>query len=126
MIDNVSEEFKILFVGWIKNPTSDKIWGIISINENEKYYTFWGRRGSKLRFNEETYPKLVNNNFRSRNAPLISPGFKYPQYFIQEKMKKGYKDYTNKIHDLHDNFKNYLFLELFNAKILNKVKSKRS
>jgi len=42
------------FIGWCKEGTSDKVWGIIPLQEHTilhipgKYVIFWGRRGHKL------------------------------------------------------------------------------
>jgi hypothetical protein len=43
-------------IGWCKEGVHDKVWGIILLEENDvgwpirnnKYLTFWGRRGAKL------------------------------------------------------------------------------
>ena len=42
------------WIGWMQEGTSDKVWGVITLVEEEryttpgKYCTFWGRRGKKL------------------------------------------------------------------------------
>ena len=48
------------WIGWMKEGSSDKVWGVITLVEEErynngnfwptpgKYCTFWGRRGKKL------------------------------------------------------------------------------
>ena len=40
------------FIGWCKEDNHDKVWGIIKLNEIDRwqgtYVTFWGRRGAKL------------------------------------------------------------------------------
>ena len=51
-------------IGWCKEGTSDKVWGVICLQESEsfwtkgKYLTFWGRRGAKLQ------TKVLEGNFR--------------------------------------------------------------
>lgn len=45
-------------IGWMKEGNSDKVWGMIRLEESRrdgwsvyhpnKYLTFWGRRGAKL------------------------------------------------------------------------------
>lgn len=51
-------------IGWCKEGTSDKVWGVICLQESEsfwskgKYLTFWGRRGAKLQ------TKILEGNFR--------------------------------------------------------------
>lgn len=40
-----------LFIGWMQEGKSDKVWGVISLEGdkwNGKCVTFWGRRGKKL------------------------------------------------------------------------------
>ena len=51
---------KYVHIGWCQEGTSDKVWGVICLKEQEysqqamrwisagKYLTFWGRRGAKL------------------------------------------------------------------------------
>lgn len=39
------------FVGWKKEGTSDKVWGVIQL-DGPKCLTFWGRRGKKLQTKE--------------------------------------------------------------------------
>jgi len=34
-------------IGWCKEGTHDKVWGIIRLGSNERI-SFWGRRGAKL------------------------------------------------------------------------------
>jgi hypothetical protein len=49
-------------IGWCKEGTSDKVWGAICLDHSEtsygnnKYVTFWGRRGKKLQ------TKIVEGN----------------------------------------------------------------
>ncbi len=44
-------QYTLHFVGWVKEGTSDKVWGYFSLPSNTKvYYTFWGRRGARLTF----------------------------------------------------------------------------
>lgn len=47
---------KYKFIGWCREGTSDKVWGVIPLQEatletmvkTGKYVVFWGRRGKKL------------------------------------------------------------------------------
>lgn len=45
---------KYEFIGWCREGTSDKVWGVIPLKEGTsssqvgKYVIFWGRRGNKL------------------------------------------------------------------------------
>ena len=44
---------KYEFIGWCREGTSDKVWGVIPLQKFEfgqtgKYVIFWGRRGNKL------------------------------------------------------------------------------
>lgn len=49
-------------IGWCREGTSDKVWGAICLSHSgtsygdNKYVTFWGRRGAKLQ------TKIVNGN----------------------------------------------------------------
>ena len=57
------------FIGWCKEGTSDKVWGVICLHRIEgfhyKYLVFWGRRETKLQTvtQEKTHwdiRKLIN------------------------------------------------------------------
>jgi hypothetical protein len=54
---------KIVCVGWCRDGTHDKVWGVISLDDlsvplrywNEsKFVTFWGRRGKTLQTKIQT------------------------------------------------------------------------
>lgn len=45
--------YQFKFLGWMKEGTSDKVWGYIKL-ESGSYYNFWGRRGKTLRFKRHT------------------------------------------------------------------------
>jgi len=67
-------------IGWCKEGTHDKVWGVICLQEPEhsyttgKYATFWGRRGSKLQ------TKIVEGT-----------NWKLHDMFLK-KLDKGYKE----------------------------------
>jgi hypothetical protein len=52
----------VVHVGWCKDGTHDKVWGVISLADpsthrpwdESKFVTFWGRRGKTLRTKIET------------------------------------------------------------------------
>jgi hypothetical protein len=53
----------ILYVGWCKDGTHDKVWGAISLTDpsprlrhwdESKFVTFWGRRGKTLQTKIQT------------------------------------------------------------------------
>lgn len=39
---------KVFWVGWFRDSTSDKLWGILKVGD--AYYNFWCRRGAKMQF----------------------------------------------------------------------------
>jgi hypothetical protein len=51
-----------MYVGWCKDDTHDKVWGVISLSDSStlrrwdesKFVIFWGRRGKTLRTKIET------------------------------------------------------------------------
>lgn len=60
------------FIGWCKEDSHDKVWGVIDLSPaTNRCVTFWGRRGKKLQTN------YVNNDY-----PLTK--------LIQSKENKGY------------------------------------
>lgn len=76
-----------VFIGWLKEGQSDKVWGIIELAKPSsqfalgKYLTFWGRRGSKYQ------------------TKVVSSGMPYHPFWgctvldkkITEKIDKGYR-----------------------------------
>lgn len=52
----------VMYVGWCKDDTHDKVWGVISLSDSStlrrwdesKFVIFWGRRGKTLRTKIET------------------------------------------------------------------------
>jgi hypothetical protein len=73
------------FIGWCKEGTHDKVWGVILLAEDvlvsppwpfktNKYITFWGRRGAKLQ------TKLVNGSKHAINQ------------LSRKKSNKGYNE----------------------------------
>lgn len=70
---------KYIHIGWCKEGNHDKVWGAICLSDehyfgNNKYVTFWGRRGAKLQ------TKIVE-----ANSWTISEMFR-------KKTNKGYKE----------------------------------
>ncbi len=80
---------KYLHIGWCKEDKHDKVWGIIQIGFDKdtaewsdpnyykyqnKYVTFWGRRGAKL----QTKLWESSSNYEAENM-------------FQKKQDKGYK-----------------------------------
>lgn len=122
------DDVKFIFLGWNKSDTSDKIWGIF--RAGEKHYSFWGKRGGKLQFKEEYYPK---SSYGYPSYPSYNPfkggkpiytGMKSVDYFIEEKTKRGYADFTENADLVYEDCFNYLTRELFTAKIYEKVRKK--
>lgn len=74
-----------IFIGWLKEGQSDKVWGVIELSCGEKYLTFWGRRGTKYQ------------------TKVVDSGRPHPPFFskfwrgndldrkISEKIEKGYR-----------------------------------
>lgn len=70
---------KYAHIGWCKEGTADKVWGVIQLTDNSywnqsKYATFWGRRGAKLQTKlwegsdwdaKEMFLKKQNKGYRS-------------------------------------------------------------
>jgi hypothetical protein len=58
-------------IGWCKQGTADKVWGAICLSHSgtsygdNKYVTFWGRRGAKLQ------TKIVEGNNWTINLMFI-------------------------------------------------------
>ena len=74
----------IQYLGWCREGTSDKVWGIVK-KDSDLYATFWGRRGAKLQ------KKVIEMNAYEANK------------LIRSKQKKGYveipKDDMEMVHD---------------------------
>ena len=96
------------WIGWMQEGTSDKVWGVITIVEENhnigdmldygtlscqgKYCTFWGRRGKKLQ------TKIVEGFFDYDIRSLIN-----------KKMSKGYEVVAiNKLNEVYPEFEDDL------------------
>lgn len=72
----------VVHVGWCKDGTHDKVWGVISLSDRSslrrwdesKYVIFWGRRGKTLRTKIET-----SSEYRVRQD-------------FEKKLDKGYRE----------------------------------
>ena len=86
-------------IGWCKEETHDKVWGIILLAEDvpvsvsawpfstNKYVTFWGRRGAKLQ------TKIVEGT-----------NWKLHEMFLK-KLDKGYKEVRkNELDEVYPEF----------------------
>ena len=73
---------KVLFLGWCRDGTHDKVWGIALYQQGSwehgvhTYATFWGRRGKKLQ------KKLVQMDLYDAMK------------LIHQKVGKGYREYA--------------------------------
>lgn len=47
----MEKPYKVEWLGWNNQGTSDKIWGWLEMDDGRKY-CFWGRRGKALRFKQ--------------------------------------------------------------------------
>lgn len=62
---------KFVHIGWCREGTSDKVWGVILIGSEppgrygaHKYLIFWGRRGKKLQTKfEQTWASKMQDVF---------------------------------------------------------------
>ena len=78
-----------VFIGWLKEGQSDKVWGIIELAKPSsqfalgKYLTFWGRRGSKYQ------TKVVDSG--KPTPPFYSWRGNELDKKISEKIEKGYR-----------------------------------
>ena len=90
---------KYVHIGWCREGTSDKVWGVICLKKQEysqeamrwisagKYLTFWGRRGAKLQTKlwegtnwdaNELFRKKQNKGYQSVSKSQLDevyPGF---------------------------------------------------
>lgn len=65
------------FIGWCKEDTADKVWGVIELNEVaphvynpiNNYVVFWGRRGKKLQTKVSSeYHNDIRKLIRSKSS----------------------------------------------------------
>jgi hypothetical protein len=84
---------RYVHIGWCREGTSDKVWGAICLYHSgtsygdNKYVTFWGRRGKKLQ------TKIVEGNNWTINLMFI------------KKTDKGYKEVDkNQLDEVYPEF----------------------
>ncbi len=76
---------KYRFIGWCKEGTHDKVWGVIKLQDNQ-CLTFWGRRGAKLQ------TKIVYDNWDLDTL-------------IRRKRNNGYDEiYETELEDVYPEF----------------------
>ncbi len=80
MADAADRGYQFVFLGWMLEGTSDKVWGYIKLNSGS-YYNFWGRRGKTLRF------KRHADSARQWNQYDLTD-------LSRKKLDKGYKKLT--------------------------------
>lgn len=80
------------FIGWCKEDTHDKVWGVINLNHTETYLSvgnyvvFWGRRGKKLQtkiLKDKTYwdvEALVRSKERRGYVKIDNLDSVYPEF----------------------------------------------
>lgn len=101
---------KFTHIGWMKEGTHDKIWGIIRLTDKkiftgfpmpvEKYLTFWGRRGAKLQ----------TKSWEGHSWEADS--------MFKKKEEKGYKKvHEAQLHEVYPEFKEDLEKTAFWASI---------
>ena len=70
----------IVWTGWFKQGTSDKLWGVLRDAHGE-YYNFWCRRGAKMQFkhtNTDKHWHKADKGYKSitpQKLEEIYPGF---------------------------------------------------
>lgn len=85
---------KFEHIGWMKEGTSDKVWGMILLQKGgdgrwhtNKYVSFWGRRGAKLQTKlvecslyeaEKMFDKKLNKGYQSVNKDRLDEV--YPEF----------------------------------------------
>jgi predicted DNA-binding WGR domain protein len=81
----------IMYLGWCREGTSDKVWGIVKKDEY-LHLTFWGRRGAKLQ------KKLSDMDSHEANT------------LIRSKQKKGYVEIPkDDMEMVHDSLRKHIF-----------------
>lgn len=81
----------IMYLGWCREGTSDKVWGIVKKDTN-LYATFWGRRGAKLQKNVK--------DMSGQEAMAL----------IRSKQRKGYLEIPkDDMEMVHDSLRKYVF-----------------
>ena len=67
-------DVKLVWGGWCKEGTSDKVWGIIQrcdssrhTNWDDRVYVFWGARGKSMHFKNDTWSWELDNLTRKKS-----------------------------------------------------------
>ena len=88
---------KYAHIGWMQEGKSDKVWGMIMLQDsgsrwdNNKYVSFWGRRGAKLQ------TKIVECNVHAARGMFV------------KKLDKGYHEVDkNRLDEVYPEFQSDL------------------
>ena len=92
MLKKVNIMLNFTFIGWCKEDTHDKVWGVINLTPKETseyicdYVIFWGRRGKKLQtkiLKNERYwevERLVDSKQRKGYNKIENLDSVYPEF----------------------------------------------
>jgi hypothetical protein len=75
----------IIWAGWYKSSTSDKLWGVLQ-REDGAYYNFWCKRGARMQF------KLVANDKYRHKA---DKGYKQIDLVTLDSIYPGFMEEAN-------------------------------
>jgi len=80
--------YTVYWVGWFKEGTSDKLWGVLKSEHGEVYYNFWCRRGSMMQFKRVYSPEYYHK--QKKGYVQITPEKLdeiYPTFMQEAEMK---------------------------------------
>ena len=75
----------IIWAGWYKSSTSDKLWGVLR-REDGAYYNFWCKRGARMQF------KLVDTDKYRHKA---DKGYKQIDMVTLDSIYPGFMEEAN-------------------------------
>lgn len=114
--------FELLFLGWLSDKKSDKVWGALMIEGTGEFYTFWGRRGKTLQFKKYDQ-KLHSTGWRgSPHQQTESQSRCELKDQAFRKRNKGYEDYTHNPEAIIEEFNTLVKKTFFNAKMMDKIR----
>lgn len=93
----------IYWFGWYKDNKSDKVWGILEVDDN--YYSFYGKRGTT----EEDLKKLKFSKIDNKSQANSKIG---------QKKNKGYVESPDSV---YPGFKEHLEQEMFYERLSGNV-----
>ncbi len=121
--------YQIIFFGWCSEEGHDKVWGFVTVGENQ-LYNFWGKRGKRFSFKKHTLSREPEWRRKWRtNGVWEAPELRGLRDLAEKKCEPGRKNGTyvevpvDKIEEVVPDFFNEFEKQLTLAKLFDNFRN---